>query len=205
MPLVSARLASDINIRLVANGNVGVNTMNFATAVATGVTLTFLGATFTTTDSGQGNLVGVGVGTGLTGISSGSMEQNLLVSYLSIFNRVGPTFEHMASAIAGAVVTELKLVSLASNHQPCWSGTGIIDPGSISVTEDELASNIEKSGPLFFGDDWPDTALAIARGISLEVVKASGKLTITGSPPPVPPGPVPFNGPNTIVPAGVIS
>jgi hypothetical protein len=176
---------------LSAKGFVGTGLPSFAAAIGTGSVLSLVGKTFSTSDMGSTASAGVGVGIGLTGVSSATIKGAMMLEALS--KGFTPTTQQsdVFEAVGDALVTELAIASLTSTHTPVYVGTGTIDVGSIMVTASEWGGNIESTGAGLgmSGDKWPDFAAVLGKGCVAGMATAAGNVVITGVPPgtPVPP------------------
>jgi hypothetical protein len=200
--MLGPKMALAMQGALASKGNAGANLALFCNAVGNGSVASVVGKTFTTTDSGTGSGPGVGAGVGLKGVAAGSISKAIQAAYLMEFGMMGPTTPDICDAIGQGLESELLLATLTSAHAPCATGTGVVDVGSIKVSGTEWGGKIRQLAPTFVGADWARFANAIGKGCAQAFAPATGQVTIVGSPAGTP---SPFSGPNTVVPAGVIS
>lgn len=181
MALSASALGSLIDSNLSSAGANGSNKTIFSNAIAAGIVMSIVGKSFSTIDVGTIPGTGVGVGTGLTGISSANMSSVAIAALPSTGTNAVP----MMDAIMNAVQTHLATATLSSTHTPVFAGSGTIVVGSIPVVQSEMAGNIESqlSSAGANGSNKFALANAIAAGICTEIlVAATGTVTISGSP-----------------------
>lgn len=196
MSLSASALGSLIDANLASAGAIGANRLVFANAVAAGIVMSIVGKSFATIDVGTIPGAGIGSGTGLTGLISGTMT----TTAVGLLPTTGVNAMPMMNAIMNAVVSHMSAASLASTHTPVFAGSGTIVPGSIPVLAPELASNIEAqlTSAGANGSNKAILSAAIAGGVAIGFITATGTVTISGSPAGIP---VPGGGSGT----GVIS
>lgn len=182
MSLSASILSSLIRINLENVGANGVNLTKLCDAIATGVVMSTVGKSFTTSDIGLVPGNGTGIGTGITGLSSPTMQNTAL----SILISRGVNAAKLMKAIMDAVVSHLSsAASLASVDTPVFLGTGTIVVGTIAVVASEMSNNIDSQLALrgAIGVNRTNLATAIGTGIVNNILSSgSGALTITGSP-----------------------
>jgi hypothetical protein len=183
MAINADALGSLIRSNMNANGK---NAGKFANEIAAGIAMSIIGQSFKTIDIGAVPGVGAGTGVGITGMDSDAMTQKTLTvmkSQLKDQTRpLGSNAKRTADAIMQATVQHLgSSAMLTSVDTPVFAGAGQIVVGSITVSESEMAQNIYNSisGK---GNHRMDYATAIAAGVTLGVMMATGTLQIAGSP-----------------------
>lgn len=196
MSLSASALGSLIAANLTSAGALGSNKTAFANAVAAGIVMSVVGKTFSTIDTGTIPGAGIGSGTGLTGLISATM----ITTAVGMLPTTGANATPLMTAIMNAVVTHMAAASLASTHTPVFLGSGTIVPGSIPVLAPAMASNIDSqlTSAGANGSNKTILANAIAAGVAIGFLTATGSVVITGAPTGIP---VPGAGTGT----GVIS
>jgi hypothetical protein len=202
MPMLGPKMSLAMQGALASKGNAGVNLALFCNAVGNGSVASVVGKTFTTTDTGTGSGAGVGTGVGIMGVAAGSISKAIQAAYLMEFGMIGTLTPTICDAIGQGLEAELKLATLTSSHSPCAVGSGVVDVGSIKVSGSEWGGKIIQMAPTFVGQDWPRFANVIGKGCAQAFAPATGQVTIAGSPAGTP---SPYSGPNSVVPAGVIT
>lgn len=197
MALSSSVLASLIQSNMRAAGARGVNLEKFCTAIATGVVASIVGKTFTTLDVGVGPGTGSGIGTGITGLSSDSMQSKAL----SDMHTTGYNAGKMMKAVMDAVVSHLSSSATLTTVDPSvLIGTGTVVVGSITVNSSEMGSNIDSEFASMgaVGKNRGELSNAIGDGICSNIISSgTGTTVITGSGSP--------SGPASGTGTGVIS
>ena len=194
MALSPSALGALIDSNLASEGANGSNRTVFSDAVARGILMSIIGATFVTTDVGLTVGVGVGTGTGITGLA----ESDMVSIALSQMSSQGSNARPLMEAIMSAVMGELLNATLTTADAPVFLGTGTINTGTIAVIESVMAQNIDDqlkaSGAN--GSNRTNLARAIAAGVTRQIITSgTGTVTITGS--PTIPTPVPGVGAGT--------
>ncbi len=186
MSLSVSTLRSLIDTNLANEGATGYNRFIFSEAIANGIIMSIASKTFTTSDTGLVPGTGTGNGTGITSLSSSNMTSTTL----ALFPTTGVNAERLVRAIMQAVVTHLTTsATLTSSHTPVYSGTGIINIGSITVSTIEMTTNIDNQLFLIGANGYNRTILssAIATGIVTEIIGfGTGTVIITGTPSGIP-------------------
>jgi hypothetical protein len=202
MPMIGPAMSLFIEASMASKGNAGVNLSVMSLALGSGSVMSVVGKTFETTDTGTGSGAGVGAGVGITGVTAPDVSLALKAAYLQEFGMMGTTFPDIADAVSQGLEQQLSLATLTSAHSPVYAGTGVLNLGSIPVSASEWASNVQNLAPVLVGHDWPRFCSVIGKGCTQPFSKATGMVVIAGAGPPPP---VPFSGPNSVTPAGVIS
>lgn len=198
MALSAGALASLIASNLQAQGAKGSNLQIFSTAVATGIVMSIVGKSFVTVDAGLTPGIGVGIGTGIAGLTSSTMVSTAI----GMMSSTGVNAMKLMQAIMDATVSHLgSAASLATADTPVFLGSGTVTPGSITVVASAMGSNIDSQLASSGAKGANRTALAnaIAGGICANIISAgTGTVTITGTfTGPTPPGPIPGAGSGT--------
>jgi len=185
MALSPSALASLIKSNLEFQGAKGSNLQPFCTAVAAGITMSIIGVAFVTTDVGLVTGIGVGTGTGITGL----VESNMVTIALSQMSSQGPNAKPLMEAIMSAVIGELSNATLTTADAPVFVGSGTINTGTIAVVESVMALNIaeqlKNSGAN--GSNVVNLSQAIAAGVTRQIISSgTGTVTIVGSGSPIP-------------------
>jgi len=190
---------------LAGKGFVGTRLSDFTDAVGNGGQTHVVGKAFTTTDAGlvPGAGPSPGVGVGVTGISGPAISTLIFALATGFFGQSGSKLMDTTDAIGDACVAELALADLNSTHAPVFSGSGVVDVGSIGVIPAGWGSDIDAAAPSFIGSQWSNFANAMGMGQANHVLAAgTGNVVISGSfGGSSPPGPLPGAG----VGAGVVS
>lgn len=180
MGLSASALGSLIDANLASAGAIGSMRTVFANAVAAGIVMSVVGKSFSTIDVGTIPGTGTGSGTGLTGLISATMT----TTAVGLLPTTGVNAIPMMNAIMNAVVTHMGSAALNSTHTPVFAGSGTVVPGSIPVLAPELASNIEAqlTSAGANGSNKAILSAAIAGGVAIGFVTATGSVSISGSP-----------------------
>ncbi len=205
MALSGAAWSSALFASLQGKGFTGSRLMDFTDAVGIGSVNHVVGKTFTTTDTGLVPGIGTGTGVGVTGLSSAAISSAVFSLAVGFFGQAGARLQDICDSIGDICVAQMALATLTSNHTPVFSGSGVVDVGSISVVPSGWAGSVnsEGAGNGFIGSQWPNFATAIGQGQASQVIATgTGNVTISGTfTGSTPPGPVPGSGSG----AGVIS
>lgn len=184
---------------LQAKGFSGSRLSEFTDAVGNGGENHIVGQAFTTSDSGQTPGDGIGSGQGITGLSASEISNLIFQAATSLFGQSGSRLQDVTDEIGNAAVDELGNAQLDSTHSPVFSGTGVIDVGSITVSTSGWATEVENAAPNFAGSEWPNFAQAIGEGQAQNVIsKGSGEVAISGSASSLPTAPGTGSGQGTI-------
>jgi hypothetical protein len=182
MALSASTLGNLIAANLTSAGANGSNKTIFSNSIAAGIVMSISGKSFTTTDAGSMAGSGIGIGSGITGLSSSTMSTLAISAMSSTGSKAVP----MMNAIMSATVAHLSSsAALNSTHTPIFAGVGSIDVGSISVTISEMSTNIETQlrNAGANGSNLHNFCHAVATGICTNILSAgTGSVTITGSP-----------------------
>lgn len=205
--LVGADWSTDLYGRLTTLGLIGTRLMDFTDAVGKGSVNHVVGKPFVTTDTGLTIGAGVGTGVGLSGFAAPDIATSIFTLAFGAFGYFGIRLQDICDAIGQSCVAQMALATLTSTHTPVFLGVGIVNPGSVGVTQSGWGSSVQSEGNDvgFIGSRWPDFASAIGAGQGIHVgADATGSVAITGvwsGLPPLPPGGTPGVG----VGAGTIS
>jgi hypothetical protein len=198
MSLIGSRWSNTLFGLLSGTGFQGQRLIEFTDAVGFGSVSHIVGKSFTTTDIGSITGLGIGTGTGIVGLISSFISDNIFNLCQSAFGQSGSRLRDITDALAQALITELNLATLTSQHTPVFLGSGTIDIGSIGVIGGPWGTSIESegSGHGFQGIHWGNFASAIGEGQAQGVLNSgTGNLTIVGSfAGATPPGPLPGAG-----------
>jgi hypothetical protein len=202
MAIVGSAWSSTLFGTLQGMGMTGNRLHDFTDAVGNGSQMSIVGKPFTTMDVGLIMGVGVGVGSGISGIAPGDVTM-AVYGNCQAFGFTGARLMDICTAIGSAMVSTIANAVLTSTHAPVFNGAGSVVVGSIGVVGSEWGSNVHSAAASFQGSRWPDFANAIGMGQAAQVLaKGTGTVTISGTfTGPAPPGPIPGAG----VGAGTIS
>lgn len=186
MALSAGALASLIQGNLEAQGAIGSNLAKFCTGIANGIVESIVGKSFTTADVGLTPGAGIGTGTGITGLSSSTMQ----TAALAAMHSRGSNAPKMMSSLMDAVVSHLaSSAGLSTVNAPVFQGVGTIVVGSIAVSASEMGGNIASSlaSQGGNGSNASELSHAIATGICTGILASgTGSVVITGGAPPTP-------------------
>lgn len=185
MALSGSSLSSSLFASVSARGTPTTELKKLTDAIGNGIVLSLVGKSFVTTDVGTTPGAGKGSGTGLI-VVPGSIAPLIVTNAVAAFGGSGPDLPLLALDIETATIQTLLSASLTSTHTPVFTGSGIINPGSIPVSPNEIGGNIKTQGISqgLVGPDFPGLADAIGTAVATALALASGSILIT----PVTPG-----------------
>lgn len=167
---------------LAGKGFNGSRMSDVTDAVGNGGQTHVVGKSFTTVDSGSTPGVGVGTGTGITGLSGAAISTLIIALATGSFGQAGAKLPDFADAVGDACVSELGAALLTSAHTPVFAGSGTVDVGSIPVVPAGWGSDINSAGSSLVGSEWSNFADAMGQGQANHVLAAgSGSVSISGS------------------------
>ena len=165
----------------------GGNRTKFCNALAVGIVKSIKGKAFATVDVGlvPSAPAGIGTGIGVVGLQSDHMVQMAM----AVMPTTGVHAEKTFKAIMDATVTHLLTAALNSTHVPVFVGTGTVVVGSIPVTIEEMASNIDQAlkDAGANGGNRTIYCKALSTGIVNEILQTgTGQVVIVGPGSPIP-------------------
>jgi len=179
MPLSNKRLAFMLRSYLHEVYWMGDRVMDFCTAFGTGIIGTLTGKSFTTKDTGMVEGEGVGMGTGIVGVSD-AVIKNAMYQQLINQNMDEKELLDLCSAVGRSIVFELKNATLSSTHKPVYYGIGQIVASSIVFTSGECSNNISLASS-YVDKHWKLIFDAIEIGVVEGFKTATGVLAIKGN------------------------
>jgi hypothetical protein len=195
MPLVPSDLASLMQTELASLGAKGSNLPNFCLGVSTGIIMSIIGKTFTTSDVGTIIGVGAGIGTGIQGLLPASMKSVALSEMPTMGSNADPLMTGVMTATATYLAANATLITV---DIPVFAGTGTVNIGSILVIPTEMGNNIDSQLQAVGaqGSNRTILSMAIASGVCSGILTTgTGIVVITGS--PTIPTPIPGTGNGT--------
>ena len=188
---------------LAAKNFIGSRLMDLTDAVGLGSETHVVGKPFATVDTGliPGAGPSPGTGVGVIGLIGAQASSSCFARCVQAFGQAGEFLQDFCDSLGDALVSQMALATLTSQHTPVFSGSGVITPGSIGVVGVDWGASIETEGVglQFQGQFWGDFADAMGQGMADEVLAlGTGNVTISGSfGGSTPPGPLPGAGAGT--------
>ena len=184
MPIIPSLWTSSLMGTLSGVGMTGSRLFNFCNTVGSGSAMSVIGKSFSTVDVGTAPGAGVGMGTGIQGLSASIIKNQIYSECVSAFGQSGTRLMDFANAVSKACVEQMGKATLSSTHTPVFLGSGTITPGSIKVSASEWGSNIQSAGAgIMNGTKWASFAKALGKGQALNILSmGTGTVTISGSP-----------------------
>lgn len=189
MPLIGSVWSTALYGNLSGLGMTGSELLTLCNAIGNGSVSHISGKAFITTDTGLTAGAGAGVGTGIVGLVPVTIAASMYSTCVASFGQAGSSLMDLCTAVATVFVAQMATATLTSTHAPVFSGSGIINVGSISVSSSAMKLAILAEAPGFTGANWIDLADAIAGACTSAILSSgTGTVTITGAGAPGTPG-----------------
>jgi hypothetical protein len=190
MPLSGSGLTSELESAL-SQYSSGTEFNVFCSALGNGIVNACSGIImFTTADVGTIPGIGVGAGTGITGLVAANIQSQMYNTgqgFWSPFQNNGPGVEwaNICSKVASTVKAHFAAnATLTSNHTPVYVGVGTV-VSYTGVTISGMKAAIVAASPGSWASyRMPELAEAVATGVVTEILSHSptDTVTITGTP-----------------------